>query len=70
MYLFVIANQCAHWCGNPYSLIKPYIIVQQHGAADCRVSLRPPRNDGGNYKLGGAKAPPVGYKFIQPGLRP
>ena len=36
----VIANQCAHWCGNPPKLLETI--------GDCHVGLWPPRNDRGN----------------------
>ena len=48
----VIANQCAHWCGNPFSkmfrfLLKVRLKPQVLGDADCHVAAlwAAPRND-------------------------
>jgi len=57
--LSVIANQCAHWCGNP-------LRTREQPSGDCHGFLRNPRNDtpfvGRGHKNQGAIA--TGNRFI------
>ena len=35
---YVIANQCAHWCGNPLSIMCHFMKFRDYEDADCHVA--------------------------------
>ena len=41
----VIASQCAHWRGNPYSFWNSSVDEIRLGETDCHGGQSPPRND-------------------------